>query len=43
MCQTGFQDTPVASMATIVHRAASSHAASSSNPRVVVGNRRTSR
>src|SRR5262249_4474203 len=43
MCQTGFQYTPVASIATCVHRALSSHSASANNPCVVVGKRRTSR
>src|SRR5215471_3916794 len=43
MCQTGFQYTPVASIATCVHPALSSHSASANNPCVVVGKRRTSR
>jgi hypothetical protein len=42
MCQTGFQYTPVASIATCVHPALSSHSASANNPCVVVGKRRTS-
>src|ERR1700739_3940430 len=42
MCQTGFQYTPVASIATCVHPAFSSHSASTNNPCVVVGKRRTS-
>src|SRR5262245_22138288 len=43
MCQTGFQYTPVASIATCVHPALSNHSASANNPCVVVGKRRTSR
>jgi hypothetical protein len=43
MCQAGFQYTPVASIATCVHPALSSHSASANNPCVVVGKRRTSR
>src|SRR6516165_4834112 len=43
MCQTGFQYTPVASIATCLHPALSNHSASANNPCVVVGKRRTSR
>jgi len=43
MCQTGFQYTPVASIATCVHPPRSSHSASSKRPCVVVGKRPTSR
>ncbi len=42
MCQTGFQYTPVASIATCVHASVSSHADNSSRPVVVVSNVRTS-
>src|SRR5215472_3411479 len=43
MCQTGFQYTPVASIATCLHPELSNHSASANNPCVVVGKRRTSR
>src|SRR5262249_61646134 len=42
-CQTGFQYTPVASIATCVHPALSSHSASANNSCVVVGKPRTCR
>ena len=41
-CHTGFQNTPVASIATCVQPASVSHSASSRRPDVVVGNSRCS-
>ena len=42
MCHTGFQYTPVASIATCVQPVSVNHAASSSRPAVVVANSRCS-